>query len=128
MTKTIKNAVIGLVTLVAIFTVNFANATTTEEVVPAAELKLITHLDNQPVFQLSLNNTQAAKFLVVVRDETGEIVYQENISGVNIKRSYQLNTEELGATDLTFEIIGKNNEKPVVFKVDNGEKTEIVRK
>ena len=98
MKTTIKNTLIGLLTFAAIITVNFANATTTEEVLPSAELKVVAHLDNQPVFQLSLNNSQHAKFLVVVKDETGAIVYQETVSGVNIKRKYQLNTEELGAT------------------------------
>lgn len=132
MKTTIKNTLIGLLTFAAIITVNFANATTTEEVLPSAELKVVAHLDNQPVFQLSLNNTQNAKFLVVVKDETGAIVYQETVSGVNIKRKYQLNTEELGATGLSFEIIGKSKEKPVVFTVESNvtinEETLIVKK
>ncbi len=132
MKTTIKNTLIGLFTFAAIIAVNVANATTTEEVSPAAELKLVAHLDNQPVFQLSLNNTQNAKFIVIVKDETGAIVYQETVSGVNIKRKYQLNTEELGTTGLSFEIIGKNNEKPVVFTVENNvtisEETLIVKK
>ncbi len=132
MKTTIKNTLIGLFTFAAISTVNVANATTTEEVSPAAELKLVAHLDNQPVFQLSLNNAQNAKFIVIVKDETGAIVYQETVSGVNIKRKYQLNTEELGTTGLSFEIIGKNNEKPVVFTVENNvtisEETLIVKK
>lgn len=119
MKTTIKNAVIGLFTLVAILTVNFANATPTEDVVPAAELKLITHFDNQPVFQLSLNNAQNEKFVVLVKDEYGTVVYQETLSGVNIKRKYQLNTEELGTVGLTFSIISKNNDKPVVFSIEN---------
>ena len=132
MKTTIKNAVIGLFTLVAILTVNFANATTTEDVLPAAELKLISHFDNQPVFQLSLNNAQTETFVVVVKDEFGTVVYQETLSGVNIKRKYQLNTEELGTVGLTFSIISKNNEKPVVFSVENSsriiENTVIVKK
>lgn len=119
MKTTIKNAVIGLFTFVAIIAVNFANATTTEEVTPAAELKLLTHIDEQPVFQLSLNNTQDEKFFVVVKDEFGTVVYQETVSGVNIKRKYQLNTEELGTVGLKFEIISKGNAKPVVFTVQN---------
>ncbi len=119
MKTTIKNTLIGLFTLAAIIAVNVANATTTEEVSPAAELKLIGKFDQQPVFQLSLNNAQAAKFVVIVRDEAGAIVYQETVSGVNIKRKYQLNTDELGSTGLSFEIISKNNEKPVVFTVEN---------
>lgn len=132
MKTTIKNTLIGLFTFAAILTVSVANATTIEEVTPAAELKLVGKLDNQPVFQLSLNNAQNAKFIVVVKDETGAIVYQETVSGVNIKRKYQLNTEELGATGLSFEIIGKNNEKPVVFTVESNvtisEETLIVKK
>lgn len=119
MRTTIKNTVIGLFTLVAILTVNFANATSIEDVVPAAELKLISHFDNQPVFQLSLNNVQNEKFFVIVRDEFGTVVYKESVSGVNIKRKYQLNTEELGTVGLTFEIVGKGNAKPVVFTVEN---------
>ena len=132
MKTTIKNTLIALFTFASIIAVNVANATVTEDVIPAAELKVIGHFDNQPVFQLSLNNAQKAKFIVIVKDETGAIVYQETVSGVNIKRKYQLNTEELGATGLSFEVIGKNNEKPVVFTVESNvtinEETLIVKK
>jgi hypothetical protein len=132
MKTTVKNTVIALFTFVAIIAMNVANATTTEEVTPTAELKLISHYDNQPVFQLSLNNAQNEKFSVVVRDEFGTVVYEETVSGVNIKRKYQLNTEELGTVGLTFEIIGKSNTKPVVFTVQNSsrisEETLIVKK
>lgn len=131
MKTTIKNAVIGLFTLVAVIAVNVANATTTEEVLPAAELKLITHIDNQPVFELSLKNAQKATFVVIVKDEFGVVVYQETVSGVDIKRKYQLNTEELGTVGLRFEISSKGNEKPAVFTVENStrisEETSVVK-
>ena len=131
MKTTIKNAVIGLFTLVAVIAVNVANATTIEEVLPAAELKLITHIDNQPVFELSLKNTQKATFVVMVKDEFGAVVYQETVSGVDIKRKYQLNTEELGTVGLRFEISSKGNEKPAVFTVKNStrisEETSVVK-
>ena len=58
--------------------------------------------------------TITLKFLVVVKDESGAVVYQETVSGVNIKRKYQLNTEELATTGLTFEIIGKGNKERLV--------------
>ena len=131
MKTTIKNVVIGLFTLVAVIAVNVANATTTEEVLPAAELKLITHIDNQPVFELSLKNTQKATFVVMVKDEFGAVVYQETVSGVDIKRKYQLNTEELGTVGLRFEISSKGNEKPAVFTVENNsrisQETSVVK-
>lgn len=132
MKSKVKNTVIGLFTFVAIIAVNVANATTTEEVTPVAELKLITNIDAQPVFQLSLNNAQNEKFVVVVKDEFGTVVYEETVSGVNIKRKYQLNTEELGTVGLTFEIVGMNSTKPVVFSVQNSSRitreTLIVKK
>ncbi len=132
MKTTVKKTLIALFTFIAIVAVNSVNAATTEEVAPAAELKIVGKLDNQPVFQLSLNNTTNEKFLVVVKDESGSVVYQETVSGVNIKRKYQLNTEELATTGLTFEIIGKGSTKPVVFTIENNvtinEETLIVKK
>ncbi len=132
MKSTVKNTVIGLFTFVAIIAVNVVNATTTEEGTPVAELKLITNIDAQPVFQLSLNNAQNEKFFVVVKDEFGTVVYEETVSGVNIKRKYQLNTEELGTVGLTFEIVGMSSTKPVVFSVQNSSRitkeTLIVKK
>ena len=66
MKTTIKNTLIGFFTFLAIITLNVANATVTEEISPAAELKVVAHLDNQPVFQLSLHNAQNAQFIVVL--------------------------------------------------------------
>ena len=131
MRTTIKNAVIGLLTLVAVITGINANATTVNAVTPGAELKMIGRLDNQPVFQLSLNNTTNEKYIVVVKDEFGAILYQENVSGVNIKRKYQLNTEELGFVGITIEIINSKDTKPAVFTIENStrvvEETLIVK-
>ena len=131
MRTTIKNAVIGLLTLVAVTTGISANATTVNTVTPGAELKMIGRLDNQPVFQLSLNNTTNEKYIVVVKDEFGAILYQENVSGVNIKRKYQLNTEELGFVGITIEIINSKDTKPAVFTIENStrvvEETLIVK-
>jgi hypothetical protein len=132
MRTTMKNAVIGLFTLLTVTTGINANATTVTDVAPAAELKMIGRLDNQPVFQLSLNNASNERFVVVVKDEFGAILYQENVSGVNIKRKYQLNTEELGYVGITFEIISTKDAKPAVFTIENSTRvvaeTLIVKK
>lgn len=124
MRTVIKNAVIGLVIFLTLTTNVSATPTNVANVLPAAELKMIGRLNNQPVFQLSLNNTANERFVVIVKDETGSILYQENISGVNIKRNYQLNTEELGYVGITFEIINTKESKPVVFTIENS--TRIV--
>jgi hypothetical protein len=124
MKKTMKNAAIGLLTLLAVTTGFTAFAGTSNEVTPIAELKMIGRIDNQPLFQLSLNNKVAEKFVVVVKDEFGTILHQETVSGVNITRKYQLNTEELEGVDVTIEVIGVKTTQSTVFSIKNN--TRIV--
>ncbi|MEQ1797814.1 MAG: hypothetical protein ABL872_07670, partial [Lacibacter sp.] len=91
MKKTIKNAAIGLFTLLAVttgFTASAGDVTT-----GGAELKIAGQLNNQPVFQLSLNNTANQRFIIVVKDEFGTVLHEEIVYGTNIKRRFQFNKE-----------------------------------
>ena len=119
MKQSMKNAVIGLLTLVAVTTGFTTFANDTKDITPSAELKMIGRLDNQPIFQLKLNNTVAEKFVIVVKDEFGLILHQETVSGVNITRKYQLNTEDLDGVDVTVEVSSAKTTQPVVFSIKN---------
>ncbi|NCU05370.1 MAG: hypothetical protein GXC73_15435 [Chitinophagaceae bacterium] len=119
MKKSMKNAVIGLLTLVAVTTGFTTFANDTKEITPSAELKMIGRWDNQPIFQLKLNNAQAEKFVIVVKDEFGVILHQETITGVNVTRKYQLNTEDLEGVDVTVEVTSTKATQPVVFSIKN---------
>ncbi len=119
MKQTMKNAVIGLFTILAVTTGFTAFANGNNDSTPAAELKLIGRADNQPVFQLNLNNKENEKFVVVVKDEYGVILHQEVISGVNLTRKYQLNTEELDGVGIIFEVISSKTSKMAVFNIKN---------
>lgn len=120
MKQTMKNAVIGLFTLLAVTTGFTANANDNNDSTPSAELKLIGRSDNQPVFQLNLKNTENEKYVVVVKDEFGTILHQEVISGVNISRKYQLNTDELDGIGVIFEVTSSKTSKvAVVFNIKN---------
>ncbi len=119
MKQTMKNAVIGLFTILAVTAGFTAFANSNNDGTPAAELKLIGRADNQPVFQLNLNNKETEKFVVVVKDEYGVILHQEVISGVNITRKYQLNTEELEGVGVIFEVISSKTSKMAVFNIKN---------
>jgi hypothetical protein len=119
MKQTMKNAVIGLFTILAVTTGFTAFANGNNDSTPAAELKLVGRADNQPVFQLNLNNKENEKFVVVVKDEYGVILHQEVISGVNLIRKYQLNTEELDGVGVIFEVISSKTSKMAVFNIKN---------
>ena len=118
MKKTMKNAAIGLFTLLAVttgFNASAGDPTTTIGI----ELKATGKLNNQPVFQLDLNNKAASKFLIVIKDEFGVTLHQEVVSGVNISRKYQLNTEELFDVDVRIEILDVKTSTTAVFNIVN---------
>jgi|SRR5882724_10226900 len=60
------------------------------------DLKFIGNVNNQPVFQLDLQNATEEEYTVVFRDNYGNILYSERIKGTSITKKFILNTEELG--------------------------------
>lgn len=127
MNKAMKNAAMGLLTLLAVSTGFTASASVDK----GAELKAAGKMNDQPVYQLDLNNTANAKFAIVIKDAAGEILFQEVVAGVNISRKFQLNKEDLMYTDLRFEVIDLKTLASSVFKIVNSTtevtSTEIVK-
>ncbi len=105
--------------LMAVFTMSFSTNTGTpgKSDIPA-ELKYLGSFDNQPQFQLSLNNTEEDEFLVVIRNKNSQVLYKEKIKGANISRKYQLNTEELDSNGITFEVVSKKTKSRVAYTVN----------
>lgn len=118
MKKTMKNAAIGLFTLLAVTTGFNASAGDTTTTI-GIELKAAGKQNNQPVFQLDFNNKSASKFQIVIKDEFGVTLHQEVVSGVNISRKYQLNTEELFDVDVRIEILDVKTSTISVFNIVN---------
>jgi len=115
MKKTMKNAAIGLFTLLAVTTGINASAGDTTQI---AELKIAGQLNSQPLFQLNLNNTSAQRFIIVVKDEYGTVLHEEIVYGTNISRKFQFDGE-LDGIDVRFEIRDVKSAKTEVFNVKN---------
>lgn len=112
MKTTIKSAAIGLVALV---TVNFASATSTPYN-NAAELKLVGRQDNQPVYQLNINNATTQEVIVIVKDVQGEVLHYEVLKGTNLSRNFLLNVEASQEADLRVEVINRNSKSKSVLE------------
>jgi hypothetical protein len=107
------------IALVAIFTMSFSpNTGTPGKAENPAELKYIGTVDNQPLFQLSLNNTESDEFAITIRNKDNEVLYKERIKGENISRKYQLNIEDFDSTGVTFEVISKKTKSRIAYKVN----------
>lgn len=109
--------------LMAVIAFTFAFSTTTlanGEKNPRStsiELKFIGHYENQPVFQLNLNNTAEDEFSITFRDEYGNVLYAGKVKGSNISKKFMLN-EEIGDNVVNVEVKGKKSDKAEVYQIN----------
>lgn len=115
------NTRIAVIALALTFTLAFASqAQANDEKNPSGiEFKFIGNYQQQPVFQLTYNNSVENEFNVVVRDQHNNVLYRETLKGTSIAKKFILNTEEIGDGDVTFEITGKKGSKAIVYEVSN---------
>jgi len=81
------------------------------------ELKFIGNLENQPVFQLSLNNKDEDEFTIVFRDEYGNVLYSDKAKGANIIKKYLLKSEDLGDATLNVVVKSKKTGKSETYSI-----------
>ena len=121
MKSKMKNFGMMLMAVIA-FTVTFSNTTLANgEKNPKSssiELKFIGHYENQPVFQLNLNNIEEDEFSITFRDDYGNVLYSGKVKGSNISKKFMLNTEEIGDNVLSVEVKAKKNDKAEVYQIN----------
>ena len=82
------------------------------------DLKFIGNNDNQPVFQLNVNNTEDDEYLVTFRDELNNVLYTGKLKGINITKNFQLSTEDGADGTLSVEVKSKKSNKADVYKIN----------
>lgn len=91
------------------------------------ELKYIKKAAELPIYQLRLNNLDKGTYAVAIKDEAGELLYTETISGSKIVRNYQFDTPLPASVRLTFEVSNVKNNDVKVYNVSRKAKTvEVV--
>ncbi len=85
------------------------------------EFKFIGNVNNNPVFELNLNNSDADSYYISVKDESNNVLYSEKVKGVNLSRKYQLDIDEsdLNAPgfEVSVEVTSAKTHKTQVYKV-----------
>lgn len=120
MTKAMRNYGILAITLIA-FTLSFSTVTLANEEGPkktVSELKYVGKLENQPVFQLDLNNSEEEEFSVTFRDEYGNILFSEKFTGVNITKKFLLNNDELSDAHLNVVVRARKRNTTDVYTIN----------
>ncbi|MDB5198450.1 MAG: hypothetical protein JWO92_413 [Chitinophagaceae bacterium] len=121
MKKAIKNTRIITMGLIMVFIMGFTQvALSIDGNQNPVELKAIGNPNKQPLFELKVNNAVPGEFLVKVKDENGDLLYTEKLSGKNVSRTYQLGTnlEEINDVfNVRFEITSVKTHEVFIYNV-----------
>ena len=83
---------------------------------PGVQVKYLGTQESNPVFEIVFNNKEVDKYLITIRDESGNILFSEKLSGRNITRKYRIDTEvEIVEGGLRFEIKPYSTKKTQVY-------------
>ncbi|HEY5367646.1 MAG TPA: hypothetical protein VIJ75_01540 [Hanamia sp.] len=125
--KTTRNMALGLLSLciMGTSTPTFARLKTGDP----TELKFIGKSESQPVFQLNLNNSDSAQYLISITDYEDNKLLSEKVSGVNISRNYRIagNEDDLQSDlfGITIEVTNLESNTTKVYKVSS--KTKVTQ-
>ena len=112
MKKNIKNLATAFLLLGSSFIFTAVHAGTTE---PEAVVTFAGYKNTQPVYKLTIKNTENVKLNVVIKDQEGNIMHEEVIEGTNISRNYIFNKVELGNNSVVFEV--SHYAEPTITKI-----------
>ena len=103
--KTTKMITIGLFTFctMGLSQATFAGLKSDDPI----EFKFIGKIKNHPVFQLNLNNSEAADYFIKVKDENYDLLFSEKVKAkaANFSRKYGLEIEEADLNAPGFAVI-----------------------
>ncbi len=85
---------------------------------PAAQLKYIGSVEHQPLFQLDLNGTKEEYYSISIKDQQGQVLYNEKVKAKTFTRTFRLDTDDLGDAKLTVEVRSYSSDKPEVFTIN----------
>jgi hypothetical protein len=113
MKKSIKKMLVVALATTALYT-----TTTAQTATPA--LKKLGSINNQPAFELQLNNNEAEVMYVVIKDLAGTVLHKERITEKNAVRTFALGDDAFSvASTLIFDIQSAKSKTTTLFEVKN---------
>ncbi|MBS1655463.1 MAG: hypothetical protein JSU05_11500 [Bacteroidetes bacterium] len=120
MKQVLKNKSIIAIALFILSSVAFmpaAKATDVKDNVPV-ELKYLGVFKSQPLFQLNFVNTSDNKeYTVTIKDDNGVILYQDNFKSSIANKKFLLDTDDLGAATVRFEVTDRKTKNTVAYEI-----------
>lgn len=123
-TVILKNKLVALA-LFALVSVSFSPALANETKSPntSVDLRYVGEINQSPVYQLLLNNTND-KYLVDILDAEGNVIYRESVNGTQSVRNYQLAEDFADQYSLHFVVTNLNTKKSTEYSVQKSVKKQ----
>ena len=119
--KKTRMIAMGLFTLCTLGLTNVTFAGT--KIDNPVQVKFISEINNLPVIQLNLNNSQQGEYFITIKDMNYHILYCELVKGVDLSRTIKLNMnkDEINAPGFTVrvEVTSSETHNTEVFNVNN---------
>jgi hypothetical protein len=121
MKKILRNNRIIAIALLTMFSVNaFASNTIGKEKELPIEFRFIGLVNEKAVFELKVAATDSENdYVITISDQTGASFYRENIKSTQLFSKKFLFSEDINDNTLLVSITCRNNNKTVVYKVEN---------
>ena len=89
----------------------------------SAEIKHLGGTDDKRVFQVLLNNETGDKFIISIKDDESNILFQETYDEVKFEKNFILPIPAVDTHKLTFTIRSLKNNSTQTFKINTATRT-----
>ncbi len=119
-----KKAILSLaMSLFFVVSLNLTASATDEDKKPSTiEVKMISNENEQPIFQLDLNNKEVEEFYVTIKDNYGNTLYADKVKGSHISKKFMLNPEGMLDEAIRIEVRSKKTNKSEVYTINRSSK------
>ncbi|MDQ6813815.1 MAG: hypothetical protein M3040_08765 [Bacteroidota bacterium] len=116
-------AIISSVVFVLVLFSNSANAANKKAGKESAyELKYVGKFQEQPVFQLDIQNSQQEDVYITLEDEVGNLLYKDRFNQKNFSKKFQIDVSEGNGASLKMILASKGKTETQTFKINSVQK------
>lgn len=116
--QTLNLAILACVLVAGSLTASYAAETPVAKTSPV-ELKYIGQVNEQPVFEVNIDNSKGENLFLNLEDEDNNVLYTDKFNDKSFSKKFQFAMSEAGSTKITMNLFTKDDKKTQVFEIKN---------
>ena len=86
------------------------------------ELKYVGKLQEHPIFQLDIENTDKEEMYLTLQDEVGNVLYSDKFTGKKFSKKFQFEVIEGIGTKIRMTLSSRSTKQSQLFEINNVQK------